>query len=100
MSEQAERFSDERNERTQAEIDEAETNVSRVDELRQHLRDTARMVAGELRVMHLLDVRGLPGCDTAPEAIEGAAEEADELFAKLLWTERFEQEQQIAAGEY
>lgn len=96
----SDRFSDERNERTQAEIDEAETNVSRVDDLRQHLRDTARLVARELQAMMLLDPKGLHGCDTTAEVIEGAAEEADELFAKLLWSDRFEQEQQIANGEY
>lgn len=91
---------DERNERTQAEIDEAETNVTRVDELRQHARDTFRMIAKELRAMYLLDVKGLPHCDTPEETIEGAAEEADDLFAKLLDRERFAQEEQIAAGEY
>lgn len=96
----SDRFSDERNTRTQAEIDEAETNVSRVDELRQHLRDTARLVANELAKMGLLDPHGLPGCDSRGEVIEGAAEEADELFDKLLWKERFEQEQLIADGEY
>lgn len=94
-----ERFDDERNTHTQAEIDEAEAEVSRVDELRYAFREFARTAARELHAIGLLDPRGIANCDSAAEVIEAAAEEADEIFAKLLWTGRFEQVKKIAGGD-
>lgn len=94
------RFEDEANERTEAERDEAETQVAKADELRTAFREFARTAAKELHAIGMLDVRGLPGCDSAEEVIEGAADEADELFIKLLWSSRFEQTRAVSLGEY
>ena len=71
---------------TQAALDEAETNLSRIEELGEYLRDAARLVARELEGMGALDVHNYPpvGSNSAPEVIEGAAEEVDALFKKLV----------------
>lgn len=95
----SERFQYEADVLTQSQIDEAEAEVSKVDELRMWLRNSARVAAKELQAMRLLDRHGLPGCDSEEEVIEGAAEEADELFEKLLDKVTFRETKRIANSE-
>lgn len=81
------------------ERDEAEMQVDRVDELRQHARDTFRTIARELAAIKMLDMRksGL-GAETE-EIAEGASDEAESLFLKLLDTTNFNDAREIASGD-
>lgn len=80
------RFDYEGSQFTQEAIDEAETYLARVDELRQLLRDTALLVARELHDMDALDLRNYPptSVNSPEEVIEGCAEDAEALFARIL----------------
>ena len=95
----SDRFQYESDVRSQRDINEAEADVARVDELQMWFRSTAITVAKQLHEIRMLDKNGLRGCDSIEEVIEGAAEEADELFAKLLYKERFDAMKEIAAEE-
>ena len=95
----SDRFQYEADVRSQRDIDEAEADVSRVDELQMWFRNSAITLAKQLDEIRMLNKTGLRGCDSIEEVIEGAAEEADELFAKLLYKERFDAMKEIAAEE-
>lgn len=93
------RFQSEGSRPTASERDEAEMQVDRVDELRQHLRDTARTVARELAAIKMLDMRK-SGLGTETEEIaEGASDEAESLFLRLLDTTNFRDAREIASGD-
>ena len=80
------RFQGEGERPSQAEIDDAETNLARVAELEEYLRETARTVATELHALKALDLRNYPPTseNSPEEVIEGAAEDGEALFARLL----------------
>lgn len=71
---------------TPSQLDEAETNLARVAELAEYLREAARTVATELHAMKALDLRNYPptSVNSPEEVIEGAAEDGEAMFARLL----------------
>lgn len=93
------RFQGEGSGPTAYERDEAEMQVDRVDELRQLGRDTFRLIARELAAIKMLDMRK-SGLGTETEEIaEGASDEAESLFLRLLDTTNFRDAREIASGD-
>ena len=78
-------------------IDEAETYLMRVEELGQLLRDTTLLIARELHEMKALDLKNYPptSVNSPEEVIEGAGDDADAMFARLLKTSAVREWKQI-----
>lgn len=69
---------------TPAERDEAELQIAKEAELREYARETFKTIARELAAVSLLNKRDARLGSSDSEIIEGAAEGAEELFARLL----------------
>lgn len=84
MDEFSDRFQDEGSGPTQAERDEAELQIAKEAELREYAQETFKTIARELAAVSLLNKRDVRLGSSDSEIIEGAAEQADELFDRLL----------------
>lgn len=81
---EGDRFQYEGDEPTQAERDEAEMRLAKVEELRELSRSTFLTIGRELEAIRMLN-RQDPRLGSADaEIIEGAAEQAEELFDRML----------------
>lgn len=69
---------------SQADRDEAEMRIAKVEELRELLRNTLLTVGRELAGVSMLNKRDARLGSSDLEVIEGGAEEADALFDRLL----------------
>lgn len=69
---------------TQAAIDEAEMQVYRRDEMRMALRECFIDMTSELQEIGLLNLRDPRLGSTEAEIAEGAADEASEIFERMV----------------